>query len=183
MSLKHALLGFLSYQPMTGYDLKQHFDRSIYYFWNAKLRQIYPTLSKMKDEGWLTMEVEHQEDRPNRKVYYITAAGREELLHWLQETAAVAPIRDAFLIKTFFGDKLEKEEMLAQLRHHLALHQEQLTAYQGLVRETIRQNVEETGLEREGFFWGLTLDRGIEYEQGWIEWCQETITKIEAMTG
>ena len=183
MSLKHALLGFLSYQPMTGYDLKQHFDRSIYYFWNAKLSQIYPTLSKMKDEGWLTMEVEHQEDRPNRKVYHVTEAGREELRRWLREPTAVAPVRDAFLIKIFFGGQLDKGEALSQLRHHLALHQEQLAAYQETVRETIRQNVEATGLELEGFFWGLTLDRGIKYEQGWIEWCQETIAKIEAMTG
>jgi hypothetical protein len=36
-------------------------------------------------------------------------------------------------------------------------------------------------MEREAFFWELTLDRGIKYEQGWIEWCQEAIEKIEAM--
>jgi DNA-binding PadR family transcriptional regulator len=182
MSLKHALLGFLSYAPMTGYDLKQHFDRSIYYFWNAKLSQIYPALSKMEDEGWLTMEVEYQEDRPNRKVYHITEAGREELRRWLREPVDVAPIRDAFLIRIFFGGKLENEEMLAQLRRHLTLHQERLAAYQGAVREAMRQNVEATGLEREGLFWSLTLDMGIKYEMGWIEWCEETIEKIEAMT-
>ncbi|MEA3309264.1 MAG: PadR family transcriptional regulator, partial [Chloroflexota bacterium] len=171
MSLKHALLGFLSYQPMTGYDLKQHFDRSIYYFWNANLSQIYPTLSKMKGEGWLTMEVEYQEDRPNRKVYHVTTAGREELRRWLQEPVAVAPVRDAFLIKTFFSGQLAKEKVLSQLRHHLTLHQEQLAAYQETVRGTIQQSIEATGMERDGLFWNLTLDKGIKYEQGWIEWC------------
>jgi len=183
MSLKHALLGFLSYQPMTGYDLKQHFDRSIYYFWNANLSQIYPTLSKMKGEGWLTMEVEYQEDRPNRKVYHITTAGREELRRWLRAPAAVAPVRDAFLIKTFFSGQLDKEEVLSQVRHHLALHQEQLAAYQETVRGTIQQSIEATGMERDGLFWNLTLDKGIKYEQGWVEWCQEAIAKIEALTG
>jgi DNA-binding PadR family transcriptional regulator len=181
MSLKHALLGFLSYRPMTGYDLKQHFDRSIYYFWNANLSQIYPTLSKMKDEGWLTMEVELQEDRPNRKVYHITTAGREELQRWLQSPADVAPVRDAFLIKIFFGGQLDKEDSLSQLRCHLALHQEQLAVYQETVRGRIQQSMEGTGMEREAFFWNLTLDRGMKYEQGWIEWCQETIAKIEAL--
>ena len=183
MSLKHALLGFLSYQPMTGYDLKQHFDRSIYYFWNANLSQIYPTLSKMKGEGWLTMEVEHQEDRPNRKVYHITTAGHEELRRWLRAPAAVASVRDAFLIKTFFSGQLDKEEVLSQVRHHLALHQEQLATYQETVRETIQQSIEATGMEMDGLFWDLTLDKGIKYEQGWVEWCQEAIAKIEALTG
>ena len=181
MSLKHALLGFLSYQPMTGYDLKQHFDRSIYYFWNAKLSQIYPTLNRMREDGLLTMDVDYQEDRPNRKVYHITETGREEMHRWLQEPVDVAPVRDAFLIKMFFGGKLEVEEMLAQLRRHLTLHQEQLAAYQEKVRMVMQQNVEATGMVREGIFWGLTLEMGIRYEQGWIEWCEEAIGKIEAM--
>jgi len=181
MSLKHALLGFLNYQPMTGYDLKQHFDRSIYYFWNAKLSQIYPTLNRMREGGWLTMEVDYQEDKPNRKVYHITETGRGELHRWLQEPVGMAPVRDEFLIKIFFGGKLEKDEMLAQLRRHLTLHQEQLAAYQETVQKTIQQSAEATGLLREGVFWGLTLDMGIKYEQGWIEWCEEAIGKIEAM--
>ncbi len=181
MSLKHALLGFLNYAPKTGYELKQHMDESIYYFWNANLSQIYPTLNKMAGEGLLNMEVEYQEDRPNRKVYHITDAGQQELLRWLREPAGLPPLRVAFLIKVFFGGSLDKEEILAQLRHQLALHQERLVEYQETVRETVRQNVESTGLEREGFFWDLTREAGIRYEEGWIAWCQETIGKIEAM--
>lgn len=182
MPLKHALLGFLSQQPMTGYDLKQHFDRSIYYFWNAKLSQIYPTLNRMKEDGWLTMKVEHQEDRPNRKVYYITEAGRGELRRWLQEPMDLPLIRMPFLIKVFFGAELEKEEMLAQLRHHLTLHQERLATYQGSVRDAIQQKVEAAGLERKGIFWEMTLDMGIKYERQWIEWCREAIEKIKLDT-
>ncbi|MEA3439326.1 MAG: PadR family transcriptional regulator, partial [Chloroflexota bacterium] len=74
-----------------------------------------------------------------------------------------------------------KVEMLAQLRRHLILHQEQLAAYQGTVQQAIQQNAEATGLVREGVFWSLTLDMGIKNEQGWIEWCEEAIEKIEAM--
>ncbi len=183
MSLKHTLLGFLSSEPMTGYDLKQRIERSINHFWNAKLSQIYPALSTMKDEGWVTMEVQHQENRPNRKIYHITTTGREELNCWLRKKGAAAPVRNTFLIKTFFGANLKEEEMLAQLRHHLALHEEQLATYQETVRGMIQQRVASTGSEREGFFWELTLDMGIRHEQGWIEWCQETIVKIKAMTG
>jgi hypothetical protein len=93
----------------------------------------------------------------------------------------MAPVRDEFLIKIFFGGKLEKEEMLAQLHRHMILHQEQLAAYQGTMQQAIQQSAAATGLLREGVFWGLTLEMGIKYEQGWIEWCEEAIGKIEAM--
>jgi DNA-binding PadR family transcriptional regulator len=181
MSLKHALLGFLSYQPMTGYELKQRFDQSVHHFWSANLSQIYPTLSRMEKEGLLTVETEYQEDRPNRKVYYMTDIGRKELLFWLREPMDLSPTRMAFLIKIFFGVRLEQEEILTQLRQHLALHQERLAAYQGAVWDVLQQSIEATGLEREGFFWSLTLEAGIQFEQGWIEWCEKTIEKIESM--
>jgi len=87
----------------------------------------------------------------------------------------------AFLIQVFFGGSLDREEILAQLRRQLALHQERLAEYQETVREAMRHNVESTGLEREGFFWGLTLEAGIRYEEGWIEWCQEAIERVAAM--
>jgi PadR family transcriptional regulator AphA len=32
MSLKHAILGFINYRPLSGYDLKKIFDGSVRYF-------------------------------------------------------------------------------------------------------------------------------------------------------
>lgn len=179
MSLKHALLGFLNYTNMTGYELKQHFDQSVHHFWNANLSQIYPTLSQMVEEGLLTMEVEYQENRPNRKVYHITDAGREELQRWLREPMDLQPIRHAFLIKVFFGGSLGKEEIAAQLRHNLELHRKLLATYLGPVQEVLQQNIRATSLEREGLYWGLTLEAGIKQEKTWIEWLEEAIKKIE----
>ena len=181
MSLKYALLGFLSYQPMTGYDLKQRFDLSIYHFWNAKLSQIYPTLTRMKEEGLLTMDVEFQDDKPNRKVYHLTNSGRDELRRWLLEPEDAPQLRIAFLIKVFFAGMLKKDDILAQLEHQLALHQAQLVDYQETVRNHIDESIEATGMKRDGEFWELTLEMGIKFEEGWIEWCEETIETIEGM--
>ncbi len=181
MSLKYAMLGFLNYGDMTGYDLKQCFDQSIKHFWNANLSQIYPTLSRLEEDGLLTMKVEYQEDRPNRKVYRITEAGREELQRWLREPMAPQLHRNPFLIKIFFGRSIKKEELLVQLRHHLALHKEEMSAYQGPVREVLMQYIEATGLKREGLFWGLTLEAGIKQNKASIEWLEEAISKIELL--
>ena len=56
MSLPHALLGLINYQPTTGYELKATFNRSIHFFWNATLPQIYRTLNQMEKKGWLTAD-------------------------------------------------------------------------------------------------------------------------------
>jgi DNA-binding PadR family transcriptional regulator len=180
MSLKHALLGFLNYSSMTGYELKKFFDQSVHHFWNANLSQIYPTLSQMQDEGLLEAEVEYQEGRPNRKVYRITEAGRQELLRWLREPLDLPPTRMAFLIKVFFAGSMEKEEILDQLRQRLKMHMDRLAAYRDPVREVLVKNIEETGLGREGLFWGLTLEAGVRFEEAWVQWCREAIERIEA---
>jgi DNA-binding PadR family transcriptional regulator len=80
MSLKHTLLGFLNYYPMTGYELKKFFDTSVAHFWNAEQSQIYAALKHLEAEDLVEMRVEMQTDRPNRKVYSITQDGRDELL-------------------------------------------------------------------------------------------------------
>ena len=49
MSLEFAILGFLSYHPSTGYDLKKMFDVSIRHFWPADQSQIYRTLARLTE--------------------------------------------------------------------------------------------------------------------------------------
>jgi len=103
MSLEHAILGFLSSQPLSGYDLKKIFDTSVSHFWPADQSQIYRTLgrlvdngwARLVDNGWAEMEVVNQSDRPDRKVYGPTPAGRTELLRWLEAELPLAPTRAA----------------------------------------------------------------------------------------
>ena len=55
MSLDFAILGFLSYSPFTGYDLKKFFDQSVRHFWTADQSQIYRILARLGDEGKVEM--------------------------------------------------------------------------------------------------------------------------------
>ena len=52
MSLPHILLGMLR-EPATGYDLGKRFKQSLAHFWHADLAQIYPTLKKLEQQGFL----------------------------------------------------------------------------------------------------------------------------------
>lgn len=107
MSLKHGLLGLLNYGKMTGYDLDKTFKDSLYYFWPAQTSQIYRELNEMERLGWLTSEIIFQTDKPNRKLYSITASGEAELRNWLAGNSLEKEfqIRSLFLLKLFFSGK------------------------------------------------------------------------------
>jgi DNA-binding PadR family transcriptional regulator len=178
MSLKHALLGFINYGPMTGYELKKFFDTSVAHFWNAELSQIYPALKAMESEGLVEMKVEVQEDRPNRKVYSITDTGRSELLDWLAQPAEREQVREPILIKVFFGSSLSKEQLLDVLRKAVEAGRWQVT-YLEYAQPFVDKFVESLGLKHEALFWQLTMDAGLKVHKAELAWAEEAIRRIE----
>ena len=86
-----VLLGLLTVEPMSGYDLRLTIRASIGHFWNESYGQIYPGLKKLQDEGFVTCKIKRQKHKPDRRIYSITKKGRERLTEWL----AVPPQPDA----------------------------------------------------------------------------------------
>src|SRR5437764_15026869 len=84
-TLRYIILGLLGARPMSGYDIKQAFDRALASYWNAGNSQIYTTLKSLSQAYLVESEVIVQTGRPNRKVYRLTPTGRTELDHWLAE--------------------------------------------------------------------------------------------------
>ena len=182
MSLRYALLGFLNLGPMTGYDLKKQLDRSTQNFWHAGLNQIYPTLKKMEDEGWITSVVEPQDARPDRVLYHMGETGRQEMMEWLAQPLAELPRgRHAGLLKLFFAGYLERDEALTQLRAQLELHRDQLAAYEETRRMIAAVAAQEPHLERAAVFWELVRDLGEKNERMYVDWLEAAIETVEGM--
>ncbi len=112
MSLDHAILGFLQYKPLSGYDLKAEFDFSLHWSWPADQSHIYRTLESLAQRKWIETEVVRQRNRPDRKVYHITKKGREELLRWLSEPAQNKNVRLAQLVQIFFSGHLSDAQII-----------------------------------------------------------------------
>ncbi|MCS7179260.1 MAG: PadR family transcriptional regulator [Anaerolineae bacterium] len=177
MSLPYAVLGFLNYAPMTGYELKKAFDTSIRHFWPADQAQIYRTLKELTRRGWVTVEVVPQEDRPNRKVYHITDAGREELRRWLGTPADPEDPRVPLLIRIFFAGQLPSEKAIALLETYAAALRARLETY-ARIPQRAAHYAEAIQSPREVFFWALTLDYGIRLTRAALEWAEEAIRNI-----
>jgi DNA-binding PadR family transcriptional regulator len=180
LSLKHALLGLLSYQPMTGYELKGFFDSSIEHFWNAELSQIYPTLKSLEDADYVSKRVEVQENRPNRKIYAITDAGREEFLRWMRTPTPPADLRDPFLIKVFLGTELPVEDVLLLMRRQMEEHQKVIAFSETVLRPRISHAVEhEKFTTKHQLYWSLTLEMALAYRRAYVEWCERAMRLLE----
>ncbi len=178
MTLDYAILGFLNYQPLTGYDLKKAFDRSIQHFWHADQSQIYRTLNRLTGEGAVRMEIVEQTDRPDRKVYSITPAGRERLVEWLKQPFPNEDSRSQPLVQIFFGGQIPDDRMVAKLTETIAGLKQQMAVFDS-VPEQVREFASMAGSERELFYWFLTLEFGKRNLQTTIDWMESVVNRIE----
>ncbi len=180
--LKYAVLGYLNYQPMFGYELKQAMDGSTSYFWHSKLSQIYMTLKSLEKEGLLRSEIENQEDKPDRKRYTITEAGIRNLREWLEKPLTeIQQKKDELLLKLFFSANVNKKDLLSELQLQKKLHEEQLKVYihvtSKIISDLARQN---PSCARDTILWEATRRMGELHEKTYIQWIEETIQTIES---
>lgn len=111
MSIKHAILGILSYQPLTGYDLKKIIQDSSFMHWSGNNNQIYKALVELLEEGFVTNEICHQDSSPSKKVYTITTSGIGELKVWISTLTESPELKKPFLVQLAWADLLSQEEL------------------------------------------------------------------------
>ncbi|WP_432559686.1 PadR family transcriptional regulator [Granulicoccus sp. GXG6511] len=124
MSLKFALLALLTGSPMTGYEIGKSFDASVGHVWNAPGSQIYPELRRLANAGLLNVE-EVPEGR-RKKIYSVTAAGRESLREWMNSPSTPEPTRENHFLKAAYLDWADPEAAQAQLQLWLAAFTQRL---------------------------------------------------------
>lgn len=114
MSLPYVLLGLLSEQSRTGYDLERAMREDLDHVWRAELSQIYPALARLRRAGWVHLKVLGPRRGPRRNLYRVTAAGRRELRRWLALPPAPRG-KDETLARVAFLDALLPPERRAAL--------------------------------------------------------------------
>jgi len=184
MSLKHGLLGLLNYGSMTGYDLNRAFRDSLSFFWQAQTSQIYRELNAMEHDGWLVCERVIQDDRPNKRVYSITPAGKTAFERWLSDPEQGIPdamtVRSAFLMRVFFAGEIGEERAISNLR---AYREECLECAARL--ETVPDSITAYGQllhhdDGRSKHWKIAALFGETFYRAGIEWADKAIEILEA---
>src|SRR3990167_3905116 len=109
-----AILGCLSIKPMSAYDVKSFMARSTNYFWMEYEAQLYPTLKKLNKAGYIDCREEEAQKGGVRALYCIT------------EKTEQTNYRNEFLLKLFFGNKVDKKISLKHIEHYKTEALEQL---------------------------------------------------------
>lgn len=180
MSLQHAILGLLSYEPMSGYDMKSFLDNSINFFWTAQLSQIYRDLGTLEKKGYVSYHIDAQEGRPDRKVYHITPEGEVAFHDWLQKFPGnlSSAVRDEFSVRIFFGSRIPKEELSFQLRRFIKEQQEQIASF-AYVKKVVESYSKRISAPEEELYWKILLKRSNSVAQTLIQWAEESIQELE----
>lgn len=173
---KYAILGLLSHEPLTGYDIKKKIESTISYFWDASFGQIYPTLQKLANDGLVIKKVELEENRPVRKIYSITEKGIEELRKWLREPVEKEVIRYEILLKLSFGSQISIVENLKNIKEFQYQRRpilEILKGYEQNLKQVIAQN-------EDHLYYLLTVRFGEYVYQAYQDWAEEAIKLLES---
>ena len=181
MPLDHAILAFVQFSPMSGYDLKKYFDQSIAHFWSATQSHIYKSLDNMLAKGWLAVEVTKQEGRPDRRVYNITPAGAEELRRWLVTPRPLQSTREDWLIQVFFAHWLSNEEIVHLLESRAKEMRQRLESLRTEAQTSVENSYARLGVERARDLWQMTLDYGLYKCETELEWLEQAIEKARRL--
>jgi PadR family transcriptional regulator, regulatory protein AphA len=161
-SLRYLALGLLMKGPGHGYQLDQTLEEVFSLIWKAGQTKLYLTLSSLEKEGLLRIETEPQPNRPDRKVYHLTAQGKQAFQEWVAEP--VHSLRAA------------RVELLAKLRFYSwldlpgsgAFIQAQISVFQTIIEEWQADQ----GLEPDPFL-GQVYEFRIRQARFLVNWLQD----------
>lgn len=174
MTLKHGLLGFLSYGPRTGYDLGKMFFDPI----KPSLSAIYRKLNEMADEGLVDFERIDQEKLPDKNVFRITPAGRAELERWLRQPLTLVPPRPSILMQLWFSSRVNKEGIIANIRAYAEQINEILGYFKTEAKVLIEKGLEESASPLDRLYWDLVVDHVIKECEFHLEWANNVVQRI-----
>jgi DNA-binding PadR family transcriptional regulator len=151
------VLGALSIEAMSGYEIRRAIESSIGQFWRESFGQIYPTLRKLEQDGLVRQVPGVAGSR--RIVYAITPEGERELERLLDEPIGSSPPRNGLLLRLFFGRVLGAARCLDLVRDAEQQAREQLETYDGIERELRSAYGGSPDLD----YWLLTVQYGREH--------------------
>lgn len=170
MALKHVILSILSDESCTGYDISNKFNDILGNFWKSTHQQIYRELAKMTKSGHVTFDELQQQDKPNKKIYKLTALGSDELQVWLFSTDDLSPKNDTELVKLYAARHSGKDNLGVIIKKIQQTHQKKLQEYLDIEHQYFSKKRQLNNIDKLVY---MTLRKGILLEQSTIAWCEE----------
>jgi PadR family transcriptional regulator AphA len=169
VSVRYFILGLVNRQPMSGYDIKCFLKNLSWLIDSPSFGSLYPALHALLENGLATVEVIPREDKPPRKTYSITDAGREVLLGWMNQPIGSGASLKAFLMRLILADNLSHADLIAHLQQRRA----QVTAHQLALEQAAGAVDADANLGER-----LTLDYGLTVATAELAWLDSALARL-----
>lgn len=169
ISIRTFILGLLTQQPMSGYDIKRFLKSLSWLIGSPSFGSLYPALRALLEEELVTVEVVPREGKPPRKIYSVTEAGKQAFVEQSGQSTTSDVSLKTFVMYLILSDSLSRAELLACLRQRQA----QVTAQQeSLQKGLVAQEEEQQGGQQMALDYGLAIARA---ELAWLDQAMERL--------
>ncbi len=168
------ILGLLSEQPLTGYEIKKIVDIRFSNFWSESYGQIYPTLKKLESTGLITVNRLNTDTKKERKQYSITESGLNVLKEWLSKPVEKEIVRFELLLKLYFSNITQTEIIIDHVTDFYKFHKHQLDLFEQYKNEIegvidLHENHQEVL---------MVIDFGQKVSLAYTNWCEDTLKRL-----
>ena len=161
-----VILGLLSHEDLTGYDIKKRMDGPISFFWKGSFGNIYPALKELENGGLITRSEASSGGR-EKITYHITASGKKALTSWLKEEQCINEMRYETLLKLFFGGAAKDKKVTV---HNIEVFEEQVKGELAILKEYEKSLKDQLNIDDHVCYY-LTVTFGIETYGAYLRWC------------
>jgi len=170
---RYVIMGLLSEQPLTGYQIKQLIDIRFRFFWNESYGQIYPELKQMVDEGLIeALSLDKQVHQ--KQTYALTSAGLMAMKQWLVLPVETETYRLEILVKMYFASLVDPQTMIHHIDDFKTQHQKEL-----MILNMFRSELEKIADNHNHQDILSVISLGIKTNQAYLDWCDETKRRLE----
>lgn len=168
--LGYALLGLLSDEPSSGYDVRKMFSTTPMGTFSDSPGAIYPALKRLEASGLIRGEIENRGGLRRRKVFRPTTAGTRELKRWLSHPVTrdnVVRGMDELMLRFSFMDGVMGPDASAKFLNGL---ERELNTYIRTLKEYLAVNKATMPLSG-----SLALESGIRGYEAQVEWARSGV--------
>jgi DNA-binding PadR family transcriptional regulator len=172
-SFRYFILGLLAQQAMSGYDIKQVMRGLGSLVGSPSFGAIYPALHALLQEDLVTVEILSRPDKPLRKTYSITGAGRRALGAWVAQ-----PVPSSDSLKTFVMRLIPMADPACPaLIAHLQQRREAVVAHRSALERTAAELDGRASLGQH-----MAMEYGLATTSAELDWLDAALARLQADT-
>jgi PadR family transcriptional regulator AphA len=191
----YAILGLLTWKPMSGYDIKKMVEAGLSHFWSESYGNLFPTLNALVAEGLASRTTDVKSGRRRRHVYRVTRKGRRAFEDWLREPTDPPQVRSELQLKFFLTSRMPVDSGIRLLEEYRVQQRDRYAEYkesEDILVRAVRSNEMPDELEpvlgggtsaerrNELLIFSLTLRHGILGIEARLAWIEEALARLRA---